>query len=269
MKVTIAGVSTHVFIEGSGRPLLMLHGNPDSHRLWLPLIGKLRGGFRFIAPDLPGFGQSQARADGRDTTLPGMVEWVDELLDQLEVTEPVYLMVHDFGGIYGLAFLAAKPQRVRRLVITNTLFHEDYRWHFWARIWRSRGLGELSMALLGLPLIGRAMFALSMRIGGPKLTRAQIAEAHACFSPSVRRQVLRLYREADPQRFAGWESRMLANASAMPTLVLWGQRDPFIPKRFINRFGTGDTHLFASAGHWLVLEETDAVAPLIERHLRE
>lgn len=268
MDITVAGVSTHVVVEGSGQPLLMLHGNPDSHQLWRPLMNALQGQYRFIAPDLPGFGRSQARTDGRDVTLQGMAEWVEEVLDQLQIREPVNLMVHDFGGVYGLAFLAAKPHRVRRLVVTNTLFHEDYLWHFWARIWRSRVLGEVSMALLGLPVIGRFLFNLSMRIGGPKLPQAQIDDAYACFGPSVRQQVLRLYRETDPEKFAGWESRMLANAARIPTLVLWGRRDPFIDEPFASRFATTDIHVFPAAGHWLAVEEVEAIAPLIDRHLQ-
>ena len=54
----VQGADVHVWRQGEGRPLLMLHGNPDSHRVWLPLIERLPAGIEAIAPDLPGFGAS-------------------------------------------------------------------------------------------------------------------------------------------------------------------------------------------------------------------
>ena len=63
------------------------------------------------------------------------------------MTAPIDLVVHDFGGLFGLAWAVRHPERVRRLAILNTMFFPDYRWHFWARVWRTPLLGELSLAV--------------------------------------------------------------------------------------------------------------------------
>ncbi|MEH6493802.1 alpha/beta fold hydrolase [Halopseudomonas sp.] len=269
MKVQANGVTTEVYVRGAGQPVLMLHGNPDSHVMWLPLIAKLRGNYRLIVPDLPGFGASKSRADHAEVTLQGMADWVGHVLDATQVDRPVDLLLHDFGGVYGLAFATAYPERVRRLIITNTVFQQDYRWHFWGRVWRTPRLGELSMALMGIPGLGKLMFSFSLRAGGPGLSKQQIAEAYRHFTPEVRQQVLRLYRATDPANFAGWETRMLAVTADHPTLVLWGQRDPYIPARYAERFGAARIERFAEVGHWVVVEAADRVAPLIDSHLQD
>lgn len=268
MKVQANGVSNEVYVRGAGQPVLMLHGNPDSHVMWLPLIAKLRGNYRLIVPDLPGFGASRTRADHREITLQGMAEWVAHLLDALSVDNPVDLLLHDFGGVYGLAFATTYPERVRRLVITNSVFQQDYRWHFWGRVWRKPRLGELAMALMGVLGLGKALFNSSLRSAGPGLSQEQIDEAYRRFTPEVRQQVLRLYRATDPANFAGWETRMLAVTGQHPTLVLWGQRDPFIAARYADRFGAGKVERFNDVGHWVVVEAADRVAPLIDQHLQ-
>ena len=267
MKVQVNGVANEVYVRGAGQPLLLLHGNPDSHLMWLPLIAKLRGNYHLIVPDLPGFGASEARADHSETTLKGMADWVAHLLDALDVERPVDLLMHDFGGVYGLAFATTYPERVRRLIITNSVFQQDYRWHFWARVWRQPRLGELAMLLMGVPWLGKAMFSAALRSGGPGLSQRQITDAYRRFTPSVRQQALQLYRATDPGNFAGWETRMLVVTAEHPTLVLWGQRDPFIATRYADRFGASKVERFNEAGHWVVVEAADRVAPLIDAHL--
>lgn len=261
----VQNAAVHIHREGRGRPLLMLHGNPDSHRLWLPMIGHLKADHDCIAPDLPGFGAS-AIPPGNDVTLEGFANWVDDLVTALGLSEPVDLVCHDIGGFYGLAWAARHPERLRRLVITNTLFHADYRWHFWARIWRS-GLGELSMQAVDWPLIGRAALGLTMRFGGPGLGSAQIADTLAGFRAVARAQVLRIYRETDPEKFAPWQSPMEACIARHPTLVLWGQRDPFIPAAFADRFGSATVERLEHVGHWAVAEDPAGCAARVHAHL--
>lgn len=263
--IEVQGAKVFVHREGSGRPLLMLHGNPDSHRVWLPLIERLRDRHDCIAPDLPGFGAS-AIPLRNDVTLAGFVRWIDDLLAALAIKGPIDLIVHDIGGFYGLAWASRNRQRLHRLVISNTLLHADYRWHFWARVWRSR-FGELAMRAFDWPLFGKAALGLTMRQGGPGLTRQQIADTHAHFHPAARAQVLRIYREADPAKFAAWTQALLAVIAACPTRVIWGLLDPFIPLSFARSFGQADVQLIVEAGHWVPLEAVDRVAGLVEEHL--
>lgn len=263
----VQNAQVHVHREGRGTPLLMLHGNPDSHRLWLPLIERLKDRHDCIAPDLPGFGASSV-PPVNDVTLAGFARWVDELVTALGLTGPVDLICHDIGGFYGLAWAARYPQRLRRLVITNTLLHPDYRWHFWARVWRSR-LGELSMRAVDWPLIGKAALGWTLRLGGPGLSPEQIDETLAGFHPTAREQVLRIYRETDPGKFAPWTAPLEACIASHPTMVLWGARDPFIPGTFADRFGRARVERLPNVGHWAVAEDPMTCAALVAAHLAD
>jgi pimeloyl-ACP methyl ester carboxylesterase len=79
-------------------------------------------------------------------------------------------------------------------------------------------------------------------------------------TPAMKRMVLKLYRASDPRYFAPWQDALAALLARTPAIVLWGDRDPYIDKRFAERFGAAEVHHFAEAGHWLAVEEPDAVA---------
>jgi haloalkane dehalogenase len=111
------GVRMHYVDEGSGRPVLLLHGEPTSSFLWRKIIPQLPG--RVVAPDLIGFGQSDK---------PEVVDWysydrhvasVAALVEQLDLRD-LTLVVHDWGGPIGLRVAVEHPERVDRLVIMNT-----------------------------------------------------------------------------------------------------------------------------------------------------
>ena len=70
---------------------------------------------RCLTPDLPGFGRSEVPRDF-DCSLDGWSAWVDDVVRALDVTTPIDLVVHDFGGLFGIAWAVRHPERVRRLV---------------------------------------------------------------------------------------------------------------------------------------------------------
>lgn len=256
MPVPVLGVEVHVSQRGSGPAVVLLHGNPDTHRVWDPVVERLAPGHHCVAPDLPGFGDSKAPPDF-DCSLANQGAWVAGLLDALGL-ERVHLVVHDVGGPYGLAFASKQPQRLRSLTILNTNFFPDYRWHFWARVWRTRVLGELAMKIANRPV-----FIRELRRGSPHMTREYASAAFDEFRPDTRRMVLRWYRAMDPRAHAGWDQELLAATARTPKQVLWGDRDPFIPSATADRYGTDQVTHFPDHGHWLMIEAPDAVASAI------
>lgn len=253
MSLTVRDARVHLIDEGQGPPVLLLHGNPDTSEVWRPVIDGLRGTHRCIAPDLPGFGRSEAlRRPAYD--IESMGRWVEDFVTAVGVQQPLDLVVHDIGGPLGLAWAVMHPQRVRRMAILDTAFHRDYRWHFWGRVWRTPLLGELSMALLN-----RSGFRMELRRGSRKLTRAQIDETFDRMHPTMKRTVLQIYRAADPWKLAGWDERLLRLSADKPTLVLWGDRDPYLPRSLAERFGARRVRHFADCGHWVQLEEAAEV----------
>jgi pimeloyl-ACP methyl ester carboxylesterase len=260
--VPVGGAAIHLAEWGKGRPLLLLHGNPDSGLMWDRVAAILAARCRCLAPDLPGFGHSGVPADFAPA-LAGMAEFVEALFAAAGIAEPLDLAAHDFGGPFALAWALRHPERVRRIVLINTLFFGDYRWHFWARVWRTPVLGELAMAFLNRPLFAREL----QRGAGRKLDPVHVARTWALITPRMKRMVLRLYRAADPAAFAPWERGLTALLARKPTLVLWGDRDPYIPARFAGRFGAAEVVHLPEVGHWPPVEAPAEVAAHMLRFL--
>lgn len=255
-NLTAKGAKIVYYESGHGVPILLLHGSPDTHAMWLPLIGRLESQARCIAIDLPGFGQSTLPADFA-LTLDNMADFIRDLLTALHITEPVILVTTDFGGHYGLAFAAKYPDQVRGVAVSNTNFFHDYHWHKFAQMYRTPLLGEILLATSSKLVISRTLKTVS-----PALPASYIDSSYATGfgSPSVRKTILRMYRERQPQDFVGWEDKWLAFAKRKPVIVLWGDKDPFITPAFAERFGGGQVHHFAEYSHWLPLEAPDRYA---------
>jgi len=113
----INGIKLNVTDTGSGRPILLLHGFPDSLRLWREQVAPLvSAGLRVIAFDQRGFGRSDAPTDRRGYALPVLAADALGVLDALGVPEPVAVVGHDWGATVGWYLAAVHPKRVDRLV---------------------------------------------------------------------------------------------------------------------------------------------------------
>lgn len=260
-RIQVGNCKVHVVDEGEGTATLFLHGNPDSSDVWEDILPVLAPHGRCIAPDLPGFGRSDA-PDDFDCSLEGMAAFVDRLVTALDVEGPLNLVVHDIGGPYGLAWAVSHPHKVRSLAIMNTVFFPDYRWHRMGRLWRMPVVGELVQALTT-----RRGFVRELRRGSRRLSDARIHRTYDLVTPATKRMVLRWYRATDPRNFAVWDERLLQLTARVPTLVLWGEHDPYIPSRYAGRFGTANVERFAGVGHWLQAEAPVEVADRLLRFL--
>lgn len=117
--MNINGLSLHVVDEGSGSPVLLLHGFPDSSRLWRHQIPALRNaGYRVIAPDLRGFGDSDKPPEVGAYAMPVLLSDVVGVLDTLGI-ERACVVGHDWGAVLAWGLAALLPQRVDRLVVLS------------------------------------------------------------------------------------------------------------------------------------------------------
>src|ERR1700687_5112375 len=118
-QIVANGIGYHLIDEGDGPAVLLLHGFPDTSSLWrnqiLPLVG---AGFRAIAPDLRGRGQTQAPPNVSDYRIGGMVPDLVALLDALGV-EQAHVVGHDFGAALAWVFAAMRPDRINCLVVLS------------------------------------------------------------------------------------------------------------------------------------------------------
>lgn len=255
MSVTVQGVEVFVRESGRGEPVLFLHGNPDSADLWQDVIARLQNRYRCIAIDLPGFGRSKAPR-AFDVSIDNLGRFIDGVVESVGVNEPINLVAHDFGGAFAIAFASAHPNKVRRLVVINhPFFVGNYKWHRWARIWRTPLVGELSMVTLTWPA-----FRWLLKQASKKLTVEQIRRTYSLVTSESKRTMLRLYRAIGPEEFRKWEPRMLAATTKVPTLVLWGQHDPYIPEWVAEKFGARRVARFEESGHWPPAEVPELVS---------
>ncbi len=248
MFITVADSRVYYRDEGSGPPILFLHGNPDSADLWNGVIAHLRGEFRCLAPDLPGFGRSQAPPTF-DGSLEQEAAWVDGLVTALGISEPINLVGHDFGGHFALAWAIRHPAKVRRLAVSNTSFFSNYQWHGLGRALRMPIVGEVVMAVTNESALVRGL-----RGAAPRLPVEHIRRTARLYTPAAKKMALKLYRAADPAQFHSWEDQLPALTTQVPTLVLWGDQDPFAARSIADRFSAQEVRHFPDYSHWLPVE---------------
>jgi pimeloyl-ACP methyl ester carboxylesterase len=262
----VMGIPTFVRERpGAGTPVVFWHGNPTDSRDWLDFMD--RASAPAYAADMPGFGRS-ARPDPRefDYSMDAYARWSATLLDALDI-DRYSLLVHDWGGT-GLLGALRDPGRVERMVAFNVVpFGVGYRWHWIAKyFWRRRVLGEVfnSGARVG-PLAG---FVLRQaRPGYKKMPDSFLERFNENWrGPAMRRAMLALYRSADPEQLerAGENLEQLE----APTLLLWAQRDPYIPpvygRRLAERLPRAELVEIADAGHWPWFDRPDLVGRAVE-----
>ncbi len=224
-------------------PVLWIHGVPDSSELWTPFLERAGG----VAPDLPGFGRSAKRGD-LDYSISGYADWLERFCE-LAGIERVRLVMHDWG-VVGLALAQRAPERIERIVAINTVpLLPGYRWHPFARVWRTPVAGEIAMGLAVGPVVRRLLPA------------GRAEPVLADFDPGTQRAILRLYRSSPPELLAAAGSEL--GAVDAPALVLHGARDRYIPARFADglaaALGDGRAEHVAEAGHWPWLDRPELV----------
>ena len=262
-SLMVENIPIQIADQGAGAPTLLLHGLFDSADVWRGVSERLRANYRCLAPDLPGFGHSGEPTDF-DCGLPHLAQFTDNLINALGINEPINLVGYDIGATYSLAWAVTHPTKVRRLAILNANFFSDYQWHRWARIFRIPVLGEIAMSA-----VSESSFARALVQAAPQISIEQARESARLVTPAAKRMALRHYRALDSANFRGWEDRLRDLTSKVPTLVCWGDQDPYISPTYAERFGAQEVHHFAANSHWLPLEAPDALAERLNAFFRE
>jgi haloalkane dehalogenase len=255
------GARVHYLDEGAGEPIVFLHGNPTWSFLYRNIVKELRGSYRCIALDYPGFGLSQAPA-GFDFLPRTHSRSVEQFFDALKLSK-VTLMVHDWGGPIGLGMAGRRPELVKALVIGNT----------WA--WPKDGDANARgfSGLMGGP-IGRF---LGLHFNGiPHMFFA--IGARDTLDDEVFELYLRPFRRPDrreptvlfPREIIGSSAYLaevdanLARIADRPALILWGAKDGGFRaadrERFERQFADHRTVVLETAKHFIQEDEPERVA---------
>ena len=218
-RVTADGRAYHYGVAGDGLPLLFLHGWGLGYRSYRGALQRLaEQGARVIAPALPGFGGNAALAT-EERSFAGYAEWVRRFLDAVGVEEPVAVVGHSFGGGVGIRFAYDHPDRVRSLVLVNSVGGSAWGHHGSAL----RSLAERPLWDWGLHL---PLDLLPVR----QLTRV-VPVILEDMVPNLVRDPISLWRVAGLVRQADLTAELEGlRDGGLPLVVLWGRADRVLPR---------------------------------------
>jgi pimeloyl-ACP methyl ester carboxylesterase len=233
-----------------------LHGVPTSSRDMIPFLERAGG----LAPDLPGFGRS-GKGGHLDYSPEGLARFVLRLLDERS-PGPVALVGHQWGGTVAALVAQMAPDRVHRLVLIDALppRADGFRWPRAAGMLRAPVLGELVLGSTNRALLRRWLHRGAAAEGA--WPDEAVDAVWADFDHGTQRALLRLHRSAGRE-----PARPGATAAQAPTLVVWGERDPWLPPALAGGF-TASTpevtvEIVPGAGHWPWLGRPEVVERVV------
>lgn len=261
---TVNGVRLHYLIAGKGDPVVLLHGYAETSHMWLPLIAKLSADHTIIAPDLRGFGESDAPADGY--TKAAMARDIHALVVSLKYPK-VKIVGHDIGLMVAYAYAAQYPAETDRIALMDAFLPGVGDWtHVWLLrdLWHFHFYGKTPLALV----TGRERiylehfwndFAADPTKSVPEKDRVFYAKAYA--RPGHMAAGFEVFRafEKDAADF----SELAKTKLTMPMLVLSGEKagGSFLIEQGRLVASNVDGMIVKGSGHWLMEEAPDRVIP--------
>ncbi|TVR35678.1 MAG: alpha/beta hydrolase [Nitriliruptor sp.] len=257
-RTTLDGSPVIYGEAGDGPPVVFLHGwglTARSYARALPTIAAT--GARVIAPALPGFGRS-APLDG-DYTFEKLARWVDDLLDHVGVDEPAAIVGHSFGGAVATATAWHHPERVRALVLVNSVG---------GSVWKTGGqrgdrqLAERPLWDWGLRLPSE-FTGRDYRKVLPVVVRDLVG--NALTNPRA------IWRAAELARTADLRTELATLAQrGLPVSILWGSEDNVVPEATFLALcdaagAPGD--IIEDAGHSWLLADPEGFGDLVTNSL--
>ena len=273
------GLKQHYLNQGSGEPVVMVHGNPSWCYYYRNLVAQLQQTHQCIVPDHIGCGLSDKPGDqAYDYTLESRINDLEALLEHLNINENITLVVHDWGGMIGMGYAARYPERIKRLVVLNTgAFHLPKSKPLPIALWLCRN------TLLGSVLV-----------------RGFNAFSSAASYVGVKRKPLeKSVRDAYVAPFNSWENRIstlrfvqdiplkpedrnyqlvsdiadsLKKFEQTPALICWGLKDFVFDKHFLAewkvRLPKAKVHEFEDCGHYILEDASDEVIDAISEFVK-
>ena len=275
----LEGLAYHYLDEGEGPPVLMVHGNPTWSFHYRRLVLALRDRHRVVVPDHIGMGRSDKPGiDRYPYTLARRVEDLDRLCEHLGLKD-VTLVVHDWGGMIGMAWATRNPERLARLVVLNTAAFLNPEGHpFPPSLTLARIPGLSALLVRGLGLFSRGANRFCVRRGPlPEEVAAAYLEPYGSWANrvAVHRFVQDIpLRPSDPSHAVVRETgEGLVGLRHLPMMLCWGMKDFVFTGAFLaeweRRFPEARVHRFEDAGHYVLEDAADEIVGLVEAFLAE
>jgi cis-3-alkyl-4-acyloxetan-2-one decarboxylase len=274
---TYQGIEMHYVDEGSGEPIVMLHGDPTWGFLYRNFIPPLSQHHRCIVPDLMGMGKSAIPQERSLYRLEQHQANLEALLLRLDLRD-ITLVLHDWGGPVGLGFATRHPERIKRLVLMNTWAFAPWPGGPFPRVLQlirsERGEafvlqknGYLEPALVGTTYHREQLTAPVMAAYRAPFSTPESRLAMLCWSRDI--PVL----ETDVsytamKRIEGGLSQFCNT----PVLLIWGMQDPVLPPPVLHRwqqqYPHAATHQVEDASHFLQEDAPERVVQQIEAFMK-
>ncbi len=275
-QIAVRDTTLHVAEVGSGTPVLLLHGWPEFWATWLPLMNRLHGGFRLIAPDLRGFGDS-AKATGPRSDV-GANSHADDMASLVVALgfDSVGVVGHDVGAYAAQAMARRHPQLVERLLFFNCptqsiagrWVHDGHVNEIWYQSFQQLALAE---ALIGLSRQSCALyfshFLTHWCHRKDAFDPALELWIDNFMKPGNLRGGFDWYRSQNAARLAAIDGHPTPSVRIhQPTRVHWGRHDPVLKSEWAayvpEHFDDAEITFCESAGHFVHVEAPDEAAEI-------
>jgi haloalkane dehalogenase len=261
-----AGPRVHYVDEGKGTPVVMFHGNPTWSFLYRKVINELRGQFRCIAMDYPGFGLSD-RPSGYGYTSAEHAQVIGKLVDALDL-DGFIVVGQDWGGPIGMTVAVERANRVAGMVFANT-------WYWPAQgslVTFSRVMSTAPAQWLILKRNAFVNFIMPRSVATPMAPEVFRTYQEAQPTPAARRGVAEFPRQirlARPmlERLAAEAPKVLGDK---PIELVWAMKDPAfgnsaVLSRWQRDFPSARVTRIENANHYIQEDAPDAIAAAVKR----
>jgi len=260
--LNVEGHDLHYIDKGEGRPVIMVHGNPTWSFYFRNLIQELSQDYRAIAMDHIGCGFSdKPDAKNYDYTLESRVRDLDTLINSLNLKEKISLIVHDWGGMIGLAWAVDHLDRVDKIIITNTSgFFLPQEKEFPFLLWLVKYIRPFAVpAVLGFNGFAKTALLLCSKKGLSKKVKKGLVAPYNSWKNRIATlkfvqdiPIDKKDRSFDLVEHVDMNLKKLDESQLM---FLWGAKDFVFDLAFLNefrrRFSGAKTRVFHDAGHYL------------------
>jgi pimeloyl-ACP methyl ester carboxylesterase len=264
-RVTVGGVSTRV--QQAGPPdareaIVFVHGSPDSSRDWDGLVAANGRFARTVAFDISGYGKSDKNAPQIQTT-DGAAQYIQGVLEQLGINRAV-LVLHDFGGIWGLQWAVKHKPALLGAVLLDTGVLIDYTPHPAAVVWATPVAGELQMA----STTRQTWLADFHAHNPPSMPDSYINLLYDYYDRATRCAILRYYRSGSQNyNTIGPQQAAALRPLNLPALVIWGRQDPYVPvdqaQKQKQAFPRARIEILDGSAHWPHIDNAKRVRELV------
>ncbi len=274
--VNISGNVLHYIDKGRGRPVIMVHGNPTWSFYFRHHAEKLSQTMRVIVPDHIGCGLSDKPDEKHYSyTLESRVKDLDTLINHLDLKEKISFIVHDWGGMIGLAWAVDHIERIDKIVITNTsgfFLPENKKFPF--LLWMIKYLPFFSVpAVLGFNLFARGALYLATKKPLDPLVKKGLTEPYNSWKNRIATlkfvKDIPISEKDKSHAIVDHVDRHLFRLEPVDLMFLWGAKDFVFDLNFLDefkkRFPKAPCHIFHDAGHYLFEDKPEETLCLIEK----